>query len=145
MQRHRLGESRFCKVDSYLQCLKNKHPRSRKFCLCFLCLHRLCPTRWPIIGGTSGAAPETKAQAHGDQQQRSRLQACRTSAAFDQPAFSSICIISVNSKFLNLEAMDAWPAPVDQASCGLLIHPHQVSFLGSWGKTIENPAVRARP
>lgn len=60
-------------------------------------------------------------------------------------AFPSTCIISVNSKFLNLKPSDAWPAPVDQASCGLLIHPRQVSVLVSRGKTIENPAVRALP
>lgn len=56
-------------------------------------------------GGTSGAAPETIAQANADQKQRPRLKSFQVDASSDRPCvLSSICIVSVNSKYLHLEA-----------------------------------------
>lgn len=100
VQRHRLGESRFCKVDGYLQCLKHKH---------FVCAFRAYIDSVPPGGlslvGTSGA-PEKKAQANG-----TRTKGPASNHA--EPvllltgcyAFSSTCIISVNSKYSNLETV----------------------------------------
>lgn len=100
VQRHRLGESRFCKVDSYLRCLKHKH-----FVCAFCAYIDSVPPSGPSLVEPQGLLRQKSKQMETRSKGPASNHAEPVLLLTGCSAFSSTCIISVNSKYSNLETV----------------------------------------